>query len=98
MAASEGDRGLRTFDCAAGLPSAQPLQPRPSLDRASAEAFEDDRHALTAADAHGLEPETRVAGLQAVDQRGHDAGAGGAEGVAERDGAAMDVELVVADA
>ena len=36
--------------------------------------------------------------LEAVDQRGHDAGAGHAERVAEGDGAAVDVELVPVDA
>ena len=43
-------------------------------------------------------PNVLVGVLQAVDQRGHDAGAGHAERVTEGDGAAVDVELVHRDA
>ena len=49
------------------------------------------------ADAHALEPEAGVAVLHAVEQRGHDAGAGHAERVAERDRAAVHVQLVPRD-
>ena len=59
----------------------------------SAQSFDHHRHALTAADAHRLEAERGVGLLQVVDQGGHDAGAGHAERVAERDRAAVDVEL-----
>ena len=63
-----------------------------------AEPLHDHGHALAAADAHRLEAEGLAAVLEAVEQRGHDAGARLTEGVAERDGAAVDVELVPADA
>ena len=43
-------------------------------------------------------PNCLVLGLQAVDQRAGDAGAGHAERVADGDGAAVDVELVEVDA
>src|SRR6266576_5218558 len=45
-----------------------------------------------AALAHGLQAVALVALLQRVDQRGHQLGAGAAQGMAERDGAAIDVE------
>ena len=64
----------------------------------SAQALDDHGHALAAADAHRLEAEGLVGVLEAVEQGGHDAGPGLAEGVAEGDGAAVDVELVPADA
>ena len=60
----------------------------------SAEALDDDRHALAAADAHRLEAEPAVARLEPVDERGHDPGAGRPERVAQRDGATVHVELV----
>ena len=62
------------------------------------EALDDHRHALAATDAHRLEADGAAGVLEAVEQRGHDAGAGHAERVAEGDGAAVDVQLVVADA
>ena len=49
---------------------------------------------MAAADAHGLDAELLVVPLQRVDQRAGDAGAGHAERVADRDRAAVDVELV----
>src|SRR6476619_5965414 len=64
----------------------------------SAEALEDHGHALAAADAHGLEAELLVPALQAVEQRGGDPRAGGAERVALRDRAAVHVEPVEVDA
>ena len=63
-----------------------------------AQALHDHGHALAAADAHRLEAERLARVLEPVEQRGHDAGAGLAERVAEGDGAALDVELVPADA
>ena len=53
--------------------------------RWSAEALDDHGHALAAADAHALHAEGLVLVLQAVDQGGHDPGAGHAERVAEGD-------------
>src|SRR6188768_1476134 len=58
------------------------------------QAFDDHGHALTAADAHRLEAVAAAAVLEAVEQRGHDAGAGHPERVAEGDGAAVGVELL----
>src|SRR6266446_2557397 len=52
-----------------------------------------DRHiGHAAALAHGLQAVALVALLERVDQRGHQLGAGTAERMAERDGAAIDVE------
>src|SRR4051812_14227040 len=64
----------------------------------SAQALEDHGHALAAADAHGLEAELLVPALQAVEQRRGDPRTGGAERVAQRDRAAVDVEPVEVDA
>src|SRR5689334_7099496 len=61
---------------------------------ASAQAFENQCHALTATDAHRFQTELLVVVLQRVDQRRGDAGAGHAEGVTDSDRAAVDVELV----
>src|SRR5437764_1294297 len=51
--------------------------------RSLADALDDHGHALTAADAHGLETDVLVERLQVVDEGGHDPGAGHAERVAE---------------
>ena len=67
-------------------------------DRALVQALHDHGHALAAADAHRLEAEGVVRVLQAVEQRGHDAGAGHPERVAEGDRPAVDVELLLGDA
>src|SRR5260370_2175826 len=72
--------------------------PAVALAAGSAEPFEHHGHALPAADAHGFEPELLVVELQRVDQRGGDPGAGHAERVTHRDGAAVDVQLVDVDA
>src|SRR5690606_35598403 len=66
--------------------------------RCSAQALDDHRHALAAADAHRLQGELLVVELQRVDQRGGDPGARHAEGVADGDGAAVDVQLLQRDA
>jgi len=55
-------------------------------------------HALAAAYTHGLHAEFFVGILEAIKQRGHDASAGAAKGVAQGDGAAVDVEFVVGNA
>src|SRR5437764_1211726 len=60
----------------------------------SAEALDHHGHALAAADAHRLEPELLVVVLQRVDERRRDPRTGHAEGVADGDGAAVDIELV----
>ena len=52
---------------------------------ASAQALDDHRHALPAADAHRLEAPRLAGVLEAVEQRGHDPRAGHPERVAERD-------------
>src|SRR5260370_17618522 len=78
----------------AGLHRGPPV----SLAAGSAEPFEHHGHALPAADGHGFEPELLVVDLRRVDQRGGDPGAGHAERVTHRDGAAVDVQLVDVDA
>src|SRR6201986_3182270 len=54
-----------------------------------------DTHA--AADAQGDQRAARVAALELVDHGAGDHGAGGAQRVAHRDGATVDVELLVGD-
>ena len=63
----------------------------------SAEPFEDHRHALATADAHGREAHRLVAPGEAVEQGAGDPGPGHAERVAERDRAAVDVQPVQVD-
>ncbi len=90
-----GDRGGSAYLLVAGL--SPPITPTVYVRAgaaASAEAFDDHRQALAAADAHRLEPVAAVGGLQTVDEGGHDPGAGLAERVAEGDGAAVHVELI----
>src|SRR5205085_11955717 len=60
----------------------------------SAQAFQDHRHAVTAAATDGLQAELLVVEPQRVDQRGRDPRAGHAERVADRDRAAVHVQLV----
>src|SRR5207247_5423996 len=60
-----------------------------------ADALDDHGHALATAHAHRLETDGRIEGLQVVDERRHDAGTGHPEGMAEGDGAAVGVELVL---
>src|SRR5207248_5433417 len=64
-------------------------------NRSRLQPLDDHGHALAAADAHGLETDGLVQRLQVVDEGGHDAGPGLAERVAQRDGAAVRVELAV---
>src|SRR6476661_2863650 len=63
----------------------------------SVEAFDDHGHALTAADAHGLHAVAGAGVLEAVEEGGHDAGAGHPERMAERDRATVDVQLLPRD-
>src|SRR4029077_19423336 len=79
-------------------PPRQSRRPACPTSLTSAEPFEHEGHALAAADAHGLEADVLVVELQGVDQRGGDPGAGHAERVTDRDGAAVDVEPVDVDA
>src|SRR5690606_39561689 len=58
-------------------------------------SFEDGGDTLTPADAHGLEPVAPAATPELVQQGGHDAHAGGAHRMAERDARTVDVELVL---
>ena len=60
------------------------------------EALDDGGDAHAAADAQGGEAVALVLALQFVDERAEDHRAGGAERVAQRDGAAVDVDLVQA--
>src|SRR5207253_1359270 len=76
-------------------------RPKASGFRAKGELREplhDHRHALAAADAHGFHADGLAGVLEAVEEGGHDAGAGHAERVTEGDGAAVDVELLPVDA
>src|SRR5580692_1966029 len=77
--------------------------PSPSLSHAmgfSAMALNplnDGRDTHAAADAQRDKRATRVAALELVDHGSGDHGAGGAQRVAHRDGATVDVELLVGD-
>src|SRR3981081_2407728 len=59
--------------------------------------LDDHGDALAAADAHAGEAELDVALLHLVEEGDQDAGAAGADGVADGDGAAVDVEAVLGD-
>src|SRR2546428_11135533 len=58
------------------------------------EPLHDHGHPLAAADAHRLQPERFVLLAKSVEQRAKNARAGHAEGMAERDRAAVGVELL----
>src|SRR5580698_3800480 len=88
------------------LSAAAPRRPAPAREagrrrdsgscrRGGGGYFEDGGHALTAADAHGLQPESAAAPTELVQQGDHHAGTGGADGVAEGDARAVDVEPVL---
>src|SRR5690606_23737605 len=62
------------------------------------EPLDDGDVGLAAALAHGLQAVAAAGAFELVEQRGHEAGTGGAERVAERDGPAVDVDLLVRDA
>src|SRR4051794_20685771 len=57
------------------------------------EALDDGDVGLAAAFAHGLKAVAAAGALELVEQRGHQADAGGTQGVAQGDGAAVDVDL-----
>src|SRR5690349_13108525 len=59
--------------------------------------LEDRDVGLAAALAHDLEAVAAAGALELVEQGGHQAGAGGADRVAEGDAAAVDVDLLVRD-
>src|SRR2546430_15955371 len=59
--------------------------------------LEDHCHAHAPGDAEGGEGEGGIAVAELVGGREHDPGAGHADGVAERDGAALGVQLVVVE-
>src|SRR5215470_655668 len=56
------------------------------------ESFDDRRDSLPEADAHRLQSVALACPLELVEQRGHQLGARAAEGMAERDRAAVDVD------
>jgi len=60
----------------------------------SAHALDDHRQALAATDTHGLHADVLVAGLQAVNQGGHNASTSHTEWVTECDCSTIDVQLV----
>src|SRR5579864_6108934 len=62
-----------------------------------AETLDDHGHALPASYAHGLKSEGLVGGLEAVEQRGHDAGTRHAEWVAKSNRTTIDVEFIPRD-
>src|ERR1700692_4647054 len=76
-----------------GTPAPDPPACR-CREPASAESLEDRGVGLAAALAHGLQAVPAAAALQLVPQLGGQDGAGGAERVAERDRAAVDVRLL----
>src|SRR3954470_4545428 len=59
--------------------------------------LDDGRDTHAAADAQGDQRAARIAALELVDHRAGDHGAGGAERVTHRNGATVDVELLVGD-
>src|SRR5580700_5918177 len=63
----------------------------------SAQALDDHRHPLPAADAHRLEADRLVLGREAVEQGCHDPGACHPERVSKSDRTTVDVELVPVD-
>src|SRR5579875_3394041 len=65
---------------------------------ASLEPLDDGGDALAAADAEGGEAEPLVEHFQVVDEVGDEAAAAGAERVAQRDGAAVGIELTLVNA
>src|SRR5699024_236614 len=92
--AGESDRGRNTFTTS----GARALAAGPGTGGRSAQALEHHRHALAAADAHGLDAEGLVLLAQVVEQGRGDARTGHAERVAQCDRAARDVQLVLVDA
>src|SRR5215208_441548 len=68
--------------------------PAPPAALRLVQALDDHRHALAAADAHRLEADRLVERLEIVEERVHDPRAGHPVGVAERDRAAVRVELL----
>src|SRR5215208_4760486 len=78
-----------------------PGEPAPQSPRSPSETLQplhDHRLPHPAGDAHRLEADRAVEGVEVVEQRGHDARAGHPERVAESDRAAERVELLRVDA
>src|SRR6476660_3295525 len=69
------------------------MSPR-AIAGCSVRVFDDHGDALTAADAEGGQAALRVAPLHFVQERDEDAGAAGADRVAESDGATVDVDAL----
>src|SRR5579884_2926758 len=96
--------GMPTLARCAAMPA--PMMPAPmtaarlmSYDTgASLEPLDDGGDALAAADAEGGEAEPLVEHFQVVDEVGDEAAAAGAERVAQRDGAAVGIELTLVNA
>src|SRR3954469_23949042 len=85
-----------------GRPAAGEVVERVSRGRTlpppgSAQALQDQRHALAPADAHGDQAGGLVVPVQGVEHRVLQPGTGHPEGVADRDGAAVDVQPVEVD-
>src|SRR5690606_24127861 len=87
--AVSGDAGSRASDGMGALYIAR------SVGGWASCTLEDRGNALPAADAHGLQPVPGVAPLHFVQQRGHDAHAGGAHRMAQRNTRAVDVQAVL---
>src|SRR6185437_9689232 len=83
-----GARGTGRRSSAHGPGGAQKLGPWVSG------GLEDRGYALAAADAHGFQQVAAVPSAQLAQAGGQHPGAGGADGVAERDTGSVDVELV----
>src|SRR5688572_15828119 len=93
FADDEGSSSVRTT-----IPSASCSQRMVLLIRKrSSDSLDDGGDAHPAADAQGGQAVAQVAPLEFVDERAQDHGAGGAERVAHRDGATVDVDLLVVE-
>src|ERR1700722_9411998 len=104
MPASRSARAMilapRSWPSRPGLATTTRILGRVGLDSVSAvmSDLDDERVALPATGADGDAAEAAAATAQLVDDAAKDAGTGGADRVAERDGASVDVDLVLVDA
>src|SRR6185436_1181245 len=90
-----------TSDCAAAsrLPRYEPTAPAPmTATRVTSDALERGRDRSAAAEAQGREAVVALAPAQLVQQGRDDSRSRGADGMAERDGPAVDVDLVPVEA
>src|SRR4051812_21368022 len=79
------------------MSSREQVTPKLELGNELSEAFDDHCDGVAAAEAEGRDADLIAAALHFVKERGQQAGAAGADRVAECDGAAVDVDAVVRD-